>query len=168
MPSKQAPAKVSPSERVETIYKQLSTAANDLNTASDELSKPIQVWEAALKKLNLGVPAWVDLSSSENGTYWWDRGVGYTKIKDRWAIVLRTRSGDYTDSEGDSEEIWPFNDAARWMRIEGVAKLPELLEALLKQAEETTKRIRNRIAQANELADAISKVAEETTPTEAK
>jgi len=44
---------VPPAERIQTTFKQLSHAAVDLNTASDELSKPIYVCEAALKKLNL-------------------------------------------------------------------------------------------------------------------
>jgi hypothetical protein len=49
------------------------------------------------------------------------------------------------------------------MRIEAVAKLPDLLDALLKQAEDTTQKITKKIAQANELVDAISKVADDFT-----
>ncbi len=151
-------------EKVQAKYKRLSHAAIELNAASDELAKPIQIWEAALKKLNLGVPAWVQISSGGDGAeYWWDRGVGYTKLKDRWGIALRTRDGMCSDPEGSSEELWPFNEAPRWMRIESVGKLPELLDALLKQAEDTTQKIRAKIAQANELAAAISTVADEKT-----
>ena len=150
-------------DRIQTTFKQLSQAAVDLNAASDELSKPIYVWETALKKLNLGVPAWVDLSSGEDRAgNWWDRGVGYTKLKDLWAIALRTREGHHASDGSPSQELWPFNEAPRWMRIEAVAKLPELLEALLKQAEDTTQQIRKKIAQASELAEAIGKVADDS------
>jgi hypothetical protein len=150
-----------PIETVHKIYKQLSQASIDLNAASDQLGKPIGVWEAALKKLNLGVSAWVELSSGGDGDcLWWDRGIGYTKLKDRWGIALRTRDGDLRDPERDSEELWPFNEAPRWIRIEGVGKLPDLLAALLKQAEDTTKKIRAKIEQANQLAEAISRVAD--------
>jgi hypothetical protein len=142
-------------ERVQRLFKDLSGAAVDLNTVSDELNKPILALEAALKKLNLGLAAWVELSGSDAGGSWWDRSVGYAKIKDRWAVTLRARDGRHGLDEEDSEELWPFNDAPRWMRIEAVAKLPDLLEALLKQAQDTTQKIKNKIAIASELAEAI-------------
>ena len=146
-------------EIIQTSFKQLSKAAVDLNTASDELGRPISVCEAALKKLNLGISAWAEFSASrDDGTYWWVRSIGYTQLKDRWGIALRTRGGHQAHSEEDTEESWPFNEAPRWMRIEAVAKLPDLLEALLKQAEDTTQKIRKKTAQANELAEAIGKV----------
>ncbi len=150
------------SEKIQTTFKQLSHAAVDLNTASDELSKPIQICEAALKKLNLGVSAWVDLAGYDSGGYWWDRGIGYTQLKDRWGIALRTREGHHGNDEDPDPELWPFNEAPRWMRIEGVAKLPDLLEALLKQAHDTTQKIRKKIAQANEVVEAINAVASDS------
>ena len=148
-------------ETVQRLYKDLSRAAVDLNVASDQLAKPIQAYEASLKKLNLGVSAWVDLSAGHQDEYWWDRSVGYTKFKDGWAIALRTREGDYRDPEGSSEELWRFSDAPRWMRIEAVNKLPDLLAALLKQAEETTRKVKAKIAQASEMAEALGKVADD-------
>jgi hypothetical protein len=148
-------------EAVQKLYHSLSQAAIELNSASDSLAAPIRVYEGALKKLNLGLSAWVHLSEGGREEWWWDRSVGYTKMKDGWAIALRTREGDHRDSENDSEEIWPFSDAPRWMRIEAVNKLPDLLQALLNQAHETTKKIKARIAQANEIAEAISMVSDE-------
>ena len=150
-----------PSEKVQTTFKQLSHAAVGLNAVSDELGKPIKVWEGALKKLNLGVPAWVHISKGGDEPYWWDRGVGYTRLKDGWGIALRNRSGSWNHPEDADEELWPFNDAPRWLRIEGVGKLPDLLGALLKQAEDTTKKLKAKVTQANELADAITAVADE-------
>jgi hypothetical protein len=152
---------IRPAEKVQSIYKQLSRAAVDLNSASDELAKAIKVWEMALKKLNLGVPAWVDTSSGGDEPQWWDRGIGYTRLKDGWGIALRTRSGHYQYPDDDSVDVWPFNDAPRWLRIEGVGKLTDLLEALLKQAESTTKQLKAKVTQANELAAAINMVADE-------
>jgi hypothetical protein len=149
-------------EKLQTTYKQLSHAAIDLNTASDELGKPIRIWEGALKRLNLGVSAWVELSSGGEGPRWWDRSVGYTKLKEgSWGIGLRTREGRDDHPDDSSEDLWPFNDAPRWMRVEAVGKLPDLLDALLKQAEDTTKNIRTKIEQANRLAEAISRVADD-------
>jgi uncharacterized phage infection (PIP) family protein YhgE len=162
-----AAPEIQPGERVQATYKQLSHAAVDLNSASDQLAKPIKVWEEALKKLNLGVPAWVETSTGGEEPYWWDRGVGYTRLKDAWGIALRTRSGDIRSDE-DNAELWPFNDAPRWLRIEGIGKLPDLLAALLKQTEDTTKKLKAKVAQANELADAITAVADELAALERK
>ena len=103
----------------------------------------------------------VNLAEGEHCGAWWDRSVGYTKLKDRWGIALRTRQGDDGRPDEDSEELWPFNEAPRWMRIEGVGKLPDLLGALLKQADDTTKKIRAKVEQANQLAEAISGVADD-------
>jgi hypothetical protein len=87
------PSQDLPVERVQNSYRQLSLAAADLNTVTDELGKAISIWDAALKKLNLGVCAWVELSSGGEGFSWWDKSIGYTKIKDRWGISLREREG---------------------------------------------------------------------------
>ncbi len=150
------PADSSPAERVKVTYKQLSQAASGLNSASDELTKAIRAVEARLKGLNLGIPAWVRMAGGETGPQWWDRGIGYVRLKDRWGIALRTREGNDNFPDDDSEELWAFDEAPRWLRIDGVGKLPDLLDALLKQAEETTLKIRAKIDQANELALALS------------
>src|SRR5713226_9643527 len=94
MAAKQGP-EGPPTERVQASYKQLSLAAKSLNAASDELGKAISVLDAALQKLNLGVSGWVTLAGNEDGNNWWSRGVGYTKVGDKWGIALRKVSGDY-------------------------------------------------------------------------
>jgi hypothetical protein len=168
MALKQTP-QVPPAERVQASYKQLSLAATSLNAASDQLGEAISVLDAALKKLNLGISAWVRLSGDQDEYYdWWSREIGYTKIGDAWGIALKDASGNLGNPERDSEEKWLFNDAPRWMRIEAVGKIPDLLEALLKQAEDTTKKIKARTEQVIELAVAMSKVAEEAQPAEQK
>jgi len=93
MATKPSVPALSSTEKVQATYKQLSQAAIDLHAASDELSKPICFWEAALKKLNLGVAAWVKLSNGGDFPFWWDRSIGYTRLKDHWAIALRRREG---------------------------------------------------------------------------
>ena len=155
-------------EKVQALYKQLSHAAADLNNASDQLVKPIKVWESALKKLNLGVPAWVNTSKGGEDPEWWDRGVGYARLKDGWGIALRSRRGNDGWPDRDSEDLWAFNEAPRWLRIEGVGKLPDLLAALLKQAEDTTIKLKAKVTQANELAEAINAIAVELAALEGK
>lgn len=158
MPAKESP-KVSPVDRVRNSYKQLTSASRSLNNASDELKEAASVLDAALEVLNLGISAWVDLSSNDNeDETWWSREIGYTRIGNAWRIALRTRSGDYSWPERDSVEQWPFAEAPRWMRIEAVAKIPDLLEALLKQTEETTTKLKKRTEQVFALAEAMSEV----------
>jgi hypothetical protein len=50
------------------------------------------------------------------------------------------------------------------MRIEAVGKIPDLLDGLVKQAEETTKKIKTKTEEALALAAAMSKVIEEVQP----
>ena len=122
--------------------------------------------ESALKKLNLGVSAWVKLSGSTNNfsDNWWTRDVGYAKIRDKWGVALRTASGNYAHPDDESSEEWPFSEAPRWMRAEAVNKLPDLLEALLSKALETTKGLTSKTAQVYELTAAIDAVAKEPEP----
>ena len=57
-------------------------------------------------------------------------------------------------------ESWLFNDAPRKLRLSGIANIAELIEQLVAAAEDTTKRIKARLAQARELAAAINAVAD--------
>jgi hypothetical protein len=153
--------KPSAPERVQTAYRQLSVLATDLNSASIELSKTITELEAVLKKLNLGVAAWVQISgnSDENGNYW-NRNIGYARIGDQWGIALRTASGN-NNSEYEEAEEWLFDNAPRWMRVEAVGKIPDLLEKLIQQTNDTTERIKKRGAEAKEITAAIKAAAAE-------
>jgi len=143
-------------ERVQTAFRQLSNVATSLNSASDELGKTIAELDAALKQLNLGIGAWVQIAGNtdEHGNFW-SRRIGYTRIRNQWGIALREESGNENFEEGYQEEAWLFNNAPRWLRIEGIDKIPELLEKLIQQADESTKRIRKKTVEAKELAAAI-------------
>ena len=168
MAAKQTP-QVPPAERVQGSYKQLSLAATSLNSASDDLGQAMSVLDAALKRLNLGISAWVTLSGNEDQCgEWWSRDIGYTKVGAEWGIALKTARGNHAWPEQDSEEKWLFNDAPRWMRIEGVGKIPDLLEALIKQAEDTTTKIKDKREEVFELAVAMSKALQEDQPAEQK
>jgi hypothetical protein len=166
MPAKESP-KVSPVDRVRDSYKQLTLASRGLNTASDELKEAISVLDAALERLNLGVAAWVELSAGEDGYgSWWCREIGYTRIRDTWCIALRTRGGDYRDPENDNVEEWPFAEAPRWMRIEAVSKIPDLLDSLLKQTVDATAKLKKRTGQVLDLGEAMSAALDEVASTE--
>ena len=170
--SAKQPPKHEATERVEASYKQLSLAASNLNSASDELGKVIGVLDKAIKKLNLGLSAWVAVSGNDacapDGCKWWSREIGYGKVEDKWGIALRESEGDHRFGDEDSSEVWLFNDAPRWMRVEAIGKIPELLERLVKQTEETTKTIKKKTEQAYELAQVIQQLSEDSQAGEQK
>jgi len=164
MPAK-ATAKLSPAEhaeRAKNSYKQLSEAATRLNSASDDLGEAVSVFDAALQRLNLGVSAWVQTSGGgDEELEWWGRYIGYSKIGKEWGICLKEASGNYSYPDRDTEEKWRFNDAPRWMRVESVGKIVDLFEALIKQAEDTTSKLKARAEEALTLAGAMSEVLNE-------
>src|ERR1019366_5846317 len=158
------PAQVSASERVQNSYKQLNSAAAELNSASDELKEAMSVLDAALKRLSLGISVWVEISggSDDDGQgEWWDRRIGYSKIGKEWCISLASCRGHYQWPDQDQVEEWSFNDAPRWMRMEAVANFGKLLEALVKQAQETARKMKKRTEQVLELGAAMSNALDE-------
>jgi chaperonin cofactor prefoldin len=148
-------------EKVQAAYRQLSTSAASLNAVSDELRESISELETALEKLNLGVSAWVKIAggNDDSGQYYWSRDLGYTQFGKEWGLALRKVSGDECHPEDESQQIWQFNEAPRWMRVDGVGKIPELLEALNKQAEDTAKKIKTKTVEAKALAEAIKQLS---------
>jgi hypothetical protein len=155
------PSDYSLAERVQTSFTRLSSAATELNKASGELGQAIYGIDAILQRLNLGVPTWAKIHEGqdpENGDYW-SREVGYAKIGNKWGIALRTVEGNLDYPEGDHGDSWLFNDAPRWLRVEGIEKIPDLLDDLIRNTERTTQTIKSKIDQANRLAAAIAQAA---------
>jgi hypothetical protein len=148
--------------RVEASFRKLSAVASDLNFSSDELGKSISDLDAALKKLNLGIPAWVSFRgrSDPNEGWYWSEDLGYAKVGGTWGIALRTVKGD-GDPENESVETWLFNDGPRSFRLSAIEVIPKLLEQLSAEADETAKRIRLKLAEVQEVAAVVKKAAEE-------
>src|SRR5580698_6597598 len=133
------------SERVAASFSKLSSAAKDLNKVSDELGQSIASIDHVLQRLNLGVPTWVQIHGAVNphtGDQYWSRDLGYAKINNRWGIALRTREGDYNFPDEEVCESWPFSEAPRWLRVEGIEKVPDLLEELVNNTQKTTETIK--------------------------
>jgi len=153
---------ISPSDRITQSFKKLADSAAMLNLASDELGKAIEPIDAALKKLNLGVEEWYRYSGGsdpESGCYW-SRGIGYARVGRKWGLALEVASGE--DSGEENSETWLFNDAPRWMRIEALDHIPELLERLVKKANKVAEEILKKSEQARELAATISALSAAT------
>src|ERR1700710_2567787 len=127
--------------RVESSFKQLSSAAQTMHSATDDLSKVIRQLDVSMKKLGLGFPAWVQVSGEADEVQYLSHDLGYAKVDGKWGLALREVTGNHLDTDDDAEEIWGFNDAPRALRVDAVGKIPDLLEKLLAQTEETTKKL---------------------------
>jgi hypothetical protein len=128
------------------------------------LSEAISLFDAAIKKLNLGISAWVIVSGNDEDGEWWARSIGYAKTGDKWGISVKDAAGNYNYPDRDSGDQWLFNDAPRWMRIEVASKIPELLEALHKQAEDAANKISKRTDEVLMMAAAMGAVADQNQP----
>jgi uncharacterized phage infection (PIP) family protein YhgE len=147
--------------KIQTQFQNLTSVANSLNTASDELTKVVSVLDEALKKLNVGLEAWVTFSKWSDEHRSCAEQVGYCKLNGKWGIAIQ-RLTTWTEAIGQDEDDldgpWHFNEAARDIRLEAVDKLPELIEELGKQALHTTKKVQEKTNQVRELATAITEI----------
>jgi hypothetical protein len=159
---------VSP-DNVVTSFKQLEAAADRLNTISDDLTAPINKLDLAFKDLNLGVPTWVEMEGDidENGLYW-SREVGYAKVRGKWGIALRTRDGDASDPDSESIEKWPFSEGPRTLRLKAIDFLPDLIDAMVNEAKQTSEKIKGKIGRAAEIAEAVLAAKEPTAPSKSR
>jgi len=150
-------------EKVQTHFQALSSVASSLNAASDELTKVVAILDEALKTLNVGLTAWATFRSrgeeDEDPDNYDEDQIGYCKVNGKWGIALRHIWGNNNWGVHHGEGPWLFNDAPREMRLHGVDKIPELIEALGKEAFDTTKKIQEKTQGVRELARAIEKMA---------
>lgn len=150
-------------ERVQESYRQLSVAATTLNSASDKLGASITALDVGLKKLNLGISAWVHFSEwhYEDGFRYQYDDIGYAKIGGKWGLAIRTIAGNEADGDQDSEQ-WPFNESPRGFRVRAVMKIPDLFETLIKEAGEIAKTVNQRSDEVDLLTEAINAIADQT------
>jgi len=147
----------SPSDRISAAVQKLIPVAQKLNSASEGLSKPVADLEASLKRLNLGVASWTNLSKSEDSHGFhteWD--LGYARHEGRWGIVLRHTKGSRSYPDQEDEDTWFFNDAPRFMKSKAVDMLPELIEGLVAVSDKTAEKLLRKTPVAQELAGAVA------------
>jgi hypothetical protein len=150
-----AKGKVPSEERIASSFQQLAVSSKNLHEASKDLGEVVCILDAALGRLDIGVSAWHKFAGhgDDNGNYW-TRQIGYTQLRGKWGIALRRTSGNEF-SDRFEEEVWPFNDAPHWMRIESVGKIPDLFETLIARTEESISKIKEKTNEASILAAAI-------------
>ena len=144
-------------ERVSADFEKLAASAAVLNAASDEIAEPVSAIDAALRKLNLGISAWVQVAGDEdlNGNEW-HRSVGYDKVSSRvWGIAICYRVID-SDHVVRQDDEWLFNEAPRAYRLEALDKLPQLIEKLTSIADKTADALKKKVATTKQVATAIT------------
>jgi len=148
------------SAKVQSCFRQLTTAAADLNVVSDELGKSITELDNSLKKLNLGISVWVSFASNDqtNGD-WISDEIGYAKVNGKWGIAIRIVTGNYGWGEDQVREEYVFNEAPRAMRLRAISKIPELLQKLSEKAAEMTKRLKEKLSDAQAVSQAVKEVS---------
>jgi hypothetical protein len=141
-------------------YKRLADSSQQLNAASDELRQSIELLDAGLAKLNIGIAAWVKFGEAHDpeADIHWAHRVGYSKVSGRWGITIDVVD---TADPSDSEE-WLFNDAPRALRVAAAGHLPELLGRLAQEADGVAARMKAAATQAQSLVVAVSEQAPAT------
>jgi hypothetical protein len=160
-------------ESVKSSFLELTAAAETLNQVSDALGKAVSDIDETLRKLNLGITAWVRISYSgpdyPDDSYYSIAEIGYAKIASKWGVALKTRSGDERfPEEQEGVEVWLFNEAPRSLRLKAIEKIPDLLRKLSQEATEMAKALEAKVhdAQAVSLAIAPPKFRPITAKTE--
>jgi enamine deaminase RidA (YjgF/YER057c/UK114 family) len=150
--------------RIASAVKQLAISATALNQATDEFSQVTAPLDEVLQKLNLGVDCWVRVESwaDPNDGSKLHHEIGYAKVNGRWGVALRTVDEDVSEDPNLGRiERWLFNDGPRAMRITAIAKVPDLLEELVKKADKATRKIREGTQSAREVIGAVQQAATE-------
>jgi hypothetical protein len=136
----------------------LSASASEVNKASSELASAVSQLDEMLKRLNLGVTAWVVIRSrAAEPPEYDDYELGYARVNSKWGLAIRRIHGD-PDHE-DIEGPWAFNDAKRELRIGAVDKIPGLLEKLAQKTADTAEMLTEKTRQVLEFSSAIESIA---------
>ncbi len=148
---------VSTVEAVGSSFRRLQDSAANLNKVAEGLAQAISDVEHLLKRLNLGVEAWVEINRQEssNGKFW-AHEVGYARIGPRWCLAVREVEGHEAAEPDDwYTREYPFNESPRRLRVDAVKKLPSLLNELAANADGTAKDLTKEVADAQQFVTAL-------------
>lgn len=137
--------------RVATAYALLINESNELSAQSDVLIAVVSEVEACINKLRLGIEAWVTYSESVEK---WKRQIGFGRLEKRGAWGFKLRYLDMVAS--GNTQVWDFNNASRRDRIYATALIPDVFEALVKQAVELNTQLRGRISMMEAISCTLS------------
>jgi hypothetical protein len=149
--------------KVQDELRSLSILAPALNTASDLFTRAINCLDESLKRLNVGLSAWVafrkmaDYLPPAYNQY----EIGYCKIDGRWGLAIRHSWGNDAEDRHNIDGPWFFNDSPRDLRLASADKLPQLISALNEATIKATQRIQKKTNQVLELTRILNEVSDE-------
>jgi enamine deaminase RidA (YjgF/YER057c/UK114 family) len=163
------PITLPPATRIASAVKKLAVSSTALNEATDEFSNVTAPLDEVLQKLNLGVDCWVRVQTF-SGYHGDDlhHEVGYAKVNGRWGVALRSFEDERDRDEYSNMERWLFNEGPRAMRVAAIAKIPDLLEELVKKADKATRKVKEGTESAREVIAALQTAATEAGITKPK
>lgn len=140
----------------------LSDTAKNINKASRRLTEAIDQVNAALKKLNMGIPVWMPTWSGPDipGQVQESEEIGYAKLKGKWGVCIRL-SVELGGPEPDVTE-WHFEDAPRELRLRNIRYLHQLVVAMNEQGNKAANAIDKEAVEAEKLAGILSEIADKS------
>lgn len=108
------------------IVNELAAASSLLSVHSDELNNEVILFDALLKKFNIGIEVWIACETdTQPGLQYF---LGHAKIDNKWGLALAERSNPATEREVPPPSIkWRFSDAPRALRVCAVDEIPRLV-----------------------------------------
>jgi hypothetical protein len=146
-------------EHVQRSLQELSRSAKALHQSSMELLTPILEINKYLQKLNLGIAQWVPIHEEKKGNETITRSVGYERINGQWGIAIETATKKTANGDPVESSRWVFSDAPRWLRLRALDHLPDLFDALKKEADRHKSMVDAKLKLARELAMSLSQVS---------
>jgi hypothetical protein len=149
-------------DKVQSTLKKLASVSHSLNQASDLVTSRIAEVESALREYKLGVEAGTDIQKwYEEGQFtdgsWYrlrrTRRLAYGKKNGKWGLltyIIAEESDEY-------EEFAFLREAPRDVRLAAIDKLPEVLEALVEKAVQTTQEATKKAETAGQIASGLNK-----------
>lgn len=92
-----------------------------IDNLTEELNKRIIAFEEDLKKLRIGIPTWINISSNTR--------LGYIKFEGNWCVVVQSKLDD------KQQPILPLTKSTRTLRLYGYKHLNLLIPAIQSAAE---------------------------------
>src|SRR5262245_24488151 len=112
------------------------TSANRLNQLTDDAARTVREVEDLLRECSVGIEAWVVVDQPPQVSEEF-KSLGYSRWGQQFRIVVaHGREDDPTDAT-----VKPWSDWDRATKLESIEKLPELIEAIVKEVDSRISRV---------------------------
>ena len=143
---------------------QLVSLSKAINAASDQITKELIEIEKGLNVLRLGVIANVQLRTwslndplEETGQVTRVESLVYGRKDGKWGLLVCDWCEEYQDFPEDDSCFTFLRDASRETRLAAMEKIPDLIAALAREAEELNKRLSQQLSVAKWLKSELKK-----------